>query len=355
MYLADAAVLAVGAAALVVLVRTGPVVLRPARSLFVASLAVLVWILLATLYGPAVTDGYRFATHAVTAAKYWEYALLALAVPVLARRPAERALLVATVVAWSVVATAFGLLQFFGLVNELEGRRPGQREPSFLGVHDFAALSGAALAVALACIAVGSLERGRDRAAIAAGAASGTIGLTLSGAAAGAIGAAAAAVAAALLAARRGSLSPGRLAALAGLTVTVALGAFAMRSVDFEPALRALGVDFERERPRDEGESYRQRSVLAYMVADGLLATPVKLSQTPGGVIRRSHSSPFPRPSTPGVCRTRSCRRLRSSAYPAYCSSWSCSCSRSSSRPAHSPALLRNRQCSRSCLSCGSA
>ena len=49
--------------------------------------------------------------------------------------------------AWSVAATGWGLLQFLGVVSEFEGKRPGQREPSFVGIHDFAALSGAALVV----------------------------------------------------------------------------------------------------------------------------------------------------------------------------------------------------------------
>ena len=54
----------------------------------------------------------------------------------------------------SVAATSWGLLQFLGLVDEFEGRRPGQREPSFVGIHDFAALSGAALSIALIALAL---------------------------------------------------------------------------------------------------------------------------------------------------------------------------------------------------------
>ena len=42
------------------------------------------------------------------------------------------------------------MLQFLGLVNEFYGKRPGQREVSFLGIHDFAAFSAAALAIGFA-------------------------------------------------------------------------------------------------------------------------------------------------------------------------------------------------------------
>src|SRR3712207_8417762 len=35
-----------------------------------------------------------------------------------------------SVVAWSCVMTAIGILQFLGWVDEFEGRRPLQREPS---------------------------------------------------------------------------------------------------------------------------------------------------------------------------------------------------------------------------------
>ena len=95
-------------------------------------------------------------TQLVSAAKFCWYALLAPAVIVLVRRRSEGALVLRTLVAWSLVATAWGALQFLGVVNEFEGKRPGQREPSFLGIHDLAALSGAALALGL----IGVILRG---------------------------------------------------------------------------------------------------------------------------------------------------------------------------------------------------
>ncbi len=73
----------------------------------------------------------------------------------LVRRADDVVPLARSIVAWSVAASTWGALQFAGLVDEFEGRRPGQREPSFVGIHDFAALSGAALTVGLIGVAFG--------------------------------------------------------------------------------------------------------------------------------------------------------------------------------------------------------
>src|SRR5207237_1403764 len=90
------------------------------------------------------------------------------------RRRAQVDRFLVAFVAWSVAATGWGFLQFVGAVNEFEGKRPGQREVSFLGIHDFAGFSGATLAIGLAAIALAQ----RRRLAIVAVAA-GAIGLIL--------------------------------------------------------------------------------------------------------------------------------------------------------------------------------
>src|SRR5204863_9031264 len=153
-----------------------------------------------------------------TTAKFVEYGALALAVPLLLRARRDLDVLVWAFALWSAAATAWGVLQFAGLVNELEGKRPLQREPSFLGIHDFAALSGAALAVALAAL----ILREGNRFAWVAGA-GGAIGLALSAAAAGAIGVALAAIAVLVLAAARHELEPRRAVAVVALSATAAV------------------------------------------------------------------------------------------------------------------------------------
>ena len=115
----------------------------------------------ATFYPLLWEDHYRFLAHAVTAAKFCEYALLAPALVLLLRRAEDALPLLWSIAAWSAAAAAWALLQFAGIVDEFDGKRPLQREPSFVGIHDLAALSGAALVVALAVVALGSARARR--------------------------------------------------------------------------------------------------------------------------------------------------------------------------------------------------
>ena len=198
LYLSDVAVLAAGAVGLAAGFALGFAPLRAAPAVWISSAAVLALVLLGTALGPVLTDGYPFVKHALTAAKFAEYALLALAAPLAIRTLEELTPLLVALVAWSAAATFGAVLQFLGLWNEFEGRRPGQREPSFLGIHDLAALSGAALSLGLIAIALG-----RYRRLGLAGGLSGGLGMILSGATTAVSGIAAAAVAAWLLGRRR--------------------------------------------------------------------------------------------------------------------------------------------------------
>ena len=193
--LSDLAVLAVAAVALAVAFRRGLAPLRASRPVWAASAGLLAAVGLSTVYGAARFDEYPFATHAVTALKFAEYALLALAAPLLLRRLADVGLLLWALALWSAAATIVALLQFLGA--DVAGAWPaGYRQPAFLGHHDFAALSGAAFALAVAALAVpGRWPFGRVLPAV--GGVAGGAGLVLSGSTAGAIGAAAAAGAAA--------------------------------------------------------------------------------------------------------------------------------------------------------------
>ena len=69
--------------------------------------------------------------HIVTAGKYVEYALLAPAAALIVRRAEDFALLVFTLVASSVAATALGVVQFLGwrIVHALDGRLPAAVVP----------------------------------------------------------------------------------------------------------------------------------------------------------------------------------------------------------------------------------
>lgn len=269
--LSDLAVLACGAVGLAAAVRRGLAPLRAGLPVLLLGGALLAVILVSTAYGAAIGDEYRFAKHLVTALKFSEYALLALAAPLVIRRREELTPLLVTLTLWSAAASVGAVLQFLGLVNELEGRRPGQREPSFVGLHDLAALSGATLAIGLAAIALGPVRgawhvpgTGNKTLTIVAGVA-GAVGLVLSGALAGFVGLVAAAVAAAGLARLRGTLTVQRLGAVAGVVVLVGAGIFALREADMRAFIRFLGVQPARDTDTFAGESYVQRLVLGYI------------------------------------------------------------------------------------------
>src|SRR5215204_4376070 len=66
--------------------RDGVEPLRAGKAVWIAGAVYLGLVLAGTLYGPAVTDGYPFGSSLISAAKYVEYGVLALAVPLLARR-----------------------------------------------------------------------------------------------------------------------------------------------------------------------------------------------------------------------------------------------------------------------------
>jgi hypothetical protein len=272
--LSDLAVLAAGAVGLWAGLRRGFGPLRPGAAVWIASAAFLLWIFAATVYPLAFEAHYRFLTHLVTALKFAEYALLALAAPVVLRRRVEDVgAVLAALAIWSVAASADGVLQFLGLVNEFEGRRPGQREPSFLGIHDLAALSGATLALGLTAIALGPLPRWERRVAVVAGVA-GAVGLALSGAAAGVIGIAAVASALLGLAWRHARLTLRRTVAVGAVVALVAGGVYALRAADVESFLRFVGVE-PAKKSSLKGASYAQRSVLAYIGTRMFLDHPV--------------------------------------------------------------------------------
>jgi O-antigen ligase len=261
--LSDVAVLAVALAALWTGAREGWSPLRAGRALWIAGAAFVAIVVAATFYGLARPEHYRFLTHLVTAAKFAEYAVLAPAVPLLLRARRDVAAVLWSIAAWSAAATAWGLLQFSGLVNEFEGKRPLQREPSFLGIHDLAALSGTALAIGLALLALRPRTTGERLLGWVAGG-SGALGLVISSAVAGALGVALATGAVILVGARRHVLTVARAASIVTIAVVVGAGVLLMRSGDVTSFIRFLGIGHEPKKTADV-ESSVHRSLLAYI------------------------------------------------------------------------------------------
>jgi O-antigen ligase len=255
----DLAVLLVVAAAVVSVVRLGAAPLNPARWLWLSGAALLVWLAFEALR-PAAVDDDEFASHFVTFAKLCEYALLALAVPLLVRRRDDLVIFLGALVLWSVAATAVALLQFFGL-DVFDAWNAGWRQPSFLGHHDLAALSAIALSAAAGGI-VASRRSLPIPSLFVPALVAGLFGLVLAGSVAAAGGLAVGMLAVAIVSRARFAPSARQLVALAAVVLAVAGGVAAVRGDALADFLRFLGV--RNDEPVGV-ETYSQRTVLAYI------------------------------------------------------------------------------------------
>src|SRR5437016_11010585 len=123
--LSDLLVLAVAVACVVTLRREGLAALRSGRPLWIVAALFLGYAAVGSLWSSPV------GTHLVTAAKYAEYATLALALPLLARHRATLVALAVVLVVWSCAATVVALVQFAG-GDIFQAWTQWHRQPSFL-------------------------------------------------------------------------------------------------------------------------------------------------------------------------------------------------------------------------------
>ena len=258
--LSDVAVLVVVVAAVLAAIRLGVDRLRPAGYLWLAGTALLAWLGFEALR-PVSLDDDQFAAHLVSLLKLVEYALLAVAVPLLVRRRQDLTILLGALVLWSAVASAVAVLQFFGL-DVFDAWNAGWRQPSFLGHHDLAALSAIAIGVA----AVG-IVAGRQRLPVsglfATALAAGMLGIVIAGSIAAVGGMAIGAIAVTLAARARFAPSARQFLALAAVVLAVGGGVTAVRGDALADFLRFLGV--RGDEPPVGVETYSQRTVLAYI------------------------------------------------------------------------------------------
>jgi O-antigen ligase len=261
--LSDFAVLAVAAAALVTGLRHGFAPLRAGWPVWVAGGLFVLLVGAASIYPRLWNDAYDVSTHAVTAAKFGEYALLAPAVPLLVRSARDLELVLATLVVWAGAAALVGVLQIFG-VDIFDAWSPGRRQPSFLGHYDLAALCGASLVLALAVLALRPAIALPRWLLVIAGVA-GAVGVTVSGSAAAGLGLAAAAAAVLLAGAYLRRLTVRRALASIGIVGAVAVGILVMRGGDVDQFVRFLGIREHDPSAQENVQTYVQRTMLAYI------------------------------------------------------------------------------------------
>jgi O-antigen ligase len=257
--LSDVAVLVVVIAAFASAVRLGLSCLRPTRFLWVLGALLLAWLAFET-FRPVSLDDARFDDNVVSFLKLVEYALLAIAVPLLVRRAEDLTIILGALVLWGIPATTVALFQFFGL-DVFDGGTAGQRQPSFIGYHDLAALAAVATSVALARIVVPRRRTVAPR-LFACALVGGTLGLVLAGSVAAVAGLAVGAVALGLAARVRFSPSARQLLAVAAVVAVVGGGVAAVRADALDDLVSFLGV---RDEAPQGVESYSQRTVLAYI------------------------------------------------------------------------------------------
>lgn len=260
--LSDLAVLAVVVAALVE---------RPRIRLrdWIAWLAFAALVVVGVAWG-AHFSGYPVGTHLTTAAKWIEYMLLAPAVVSIAKRERDLVPAAVALVAWDVAAGVVAVLQFFGALGDLDHTPAGRRKPSFVGVHDYAALSGAALLIALVVFARGARSEREGLVALAAGA-GGVVGMMIGGAFDSFIGLVLASIG---LVVAAGIRDARRLRMIAALLAVTAVGIVAIRSSAVADGLKFLGVKEGSGGASTQIQSYRQRALLAYIGGREFLGHP---------------------------------------------------------------------------------
>jgi hypothetical protein len=259
-YLSDIVVWVLVVTAIVLGVRDRFAALHRGWWLWLTILMLFAWIAVSLAYG-ASRDGYPWHTHAVSAAKYFEYALLAPALPLLVRTRRDLELVLGALIGWTIVCDVIALLQFAG-VSILHAWPAGRRQPSIVGHSDYAALAGMTYCIGL--VALWSRVGVRDRRALAVvSLVAGGVGVVLAGATAGLAGIAAATIVVAVLALRDGQAR--RAAAIVGATVLVAFGVLGLRGGDYAQFLRFVGITQEEHSTREDVQTYSQRTLLAYI------------------------------------------------------------------------------------------
>ena len=236
---------------------------RPARALAISAAAFSAWLFLSS-----AANG---ADAVIAAAKLLEYGVLALGFVLFVRRRLQLWLLVGVLVAFTVVAVAYGVLAFFD-APFVESRFPGRRQPSFLGEHDLAALATMMLAVAVAALFTPHHRLGRLP--LVAGIA-GAIGVVLGAAVAGLLGLYLAVGAIIAVAIARRQVTKRAVAVTLAVTAAITIGVLSLRSGDLGAFLRSIGIGERQEDTFGNAASWNERLIDAYIGGRVFLDNPI--------------------------------------------------------------------------------
>jgi len=255
-FASDLAVGLVVLAAIVAGVRWGWEPLTRPRALWTFACLLLALLLASCFYRPLMNT----SKHLVSLSKIYEYALLTPSVVLLLRRRVDFERFLAAFVAVNVAASIWGILEFLGLVNEFFGRRPAQREVSFIGIHDFAVFSGMTLMIGLAGLALG---RGGWLVRVAI--ASGIVGTILPASVFAYAGVVVAALVVAIVGYRVGTVTTRRVVAIAAVVAVVGGGVYELRGSDVSNFLSFLGQSSPTKSDEENIQTGAQHVLLAYI------------------------------------------------------------------------------------------
>ncbi len=255
--LADLALLAATIWAAVRVQREGLGALRGSFWLWVAILALLGYLVAASLYPTRSDPFYAWKTHLGTAMKFAEYAVLVPVTAILVRD--ERSLRrLSAVVAWTAaVAAVVAVLQFAG-VQIFQAAQTGTRQPAFTGISVLGTLGAAAIAIGFVAVLmpgerlppghVAALAGGSSRRSSPARPPRGSPSRLIT-------------IASLLLVRRRHRLTGRQFVIVLGVAAVCAVGMLAMRNGDISQFPNTIA----KKQKAQEVNTYSQRALMLYI------------------------------------------------------------------------------------------
>jgi hypothetical protein len=258
--LSDFAILAAALAGLWDGLHRGWQPLRAGRTIWLPLAGFVVLLLLSLSWARYEDHHYALGSHLVSALKFVEYVVLAPAATLVLRTRDDRRVFVWSAALWTSFLTLIAVLQFVGAVDEFNGKRPVQREPSYIGIHDFGALAGGALALLFASV---TLPPTRTRERVAG--LSGGLGVAIAAAFDAVGGIVVSAVAIWGLARMRARVTLRQTATLVSICALVIVAAMVLRGSAIASFMRFLGVKPNNAATSEHVQTYAQRVLLSYI------------------------------------------------------------------------------------------